>query len=477
MTGVITGALAGFAWAVLGYFVVVNSAQMALLTSATAALKRHRERTWEEDRAGLLASITAPTISTLAAAFNEEATIAQSVHALLTLSYPALEVVLINDGSTDATLEVLTDTFGLYPIHPIFQRRVQTKPVRGLYRSRDHPGLLVIDKENGGKADALNAGLNCATGELVCSIDADTLIEPDALLRIVRPFMNHEDVVAAGGTIRVANASRVADGRVTDARVPRRFLAGCQTVEYLRAFMFGRLGWNYLGGNLVISGAFGLFRRESVLDVGGYVHDTVGEDMELIAALRRRGHDEGTPSRVDFVPDPVAWTEVPETLRVLGRQRDRWHRGLADVLRRHFRLFGNPRYRGLGLVVYPYFVIVELLGPVVEGLGILAVAAGLALHAVDVTFAALFLAVAYGWGVLLNLAVLLLEELGYRRYHRWPDVLLLLLWSIVEGIGYRQLTVVWRIRGLWRYLRGNTEWGTMTRSGFGPPPADHADGN
>lgn len=471
----LTAVLATTAWAVFAYFLLVNGFQMALLASAAVGLKRHRLRAWEENRGGLLNAAVSPTISALAPAHNEEANIAQSVRALLTLHYPALEVVVINDGSTDATLEVLIGTFDLRPIHPIFRRQVQTKRIRGLYRSPSHPGLLVIDKDNGGKADALNAGLNCAAGELVCSIDADTLIESDALLRIVRPFLNRQDVVATGGTIRVANGSLIAEGRVIDARVPRRFLAGCQTVEYLRAFLFGRLGWNHLGGNLVISGAFGLFRRDAVLGVGGYVHDTVGEDMQLVADLRRRGHDLGTPSQVEFVPDPVAWTEAPETLRVLGRQRDRWHRGLADVLLRHRQVFGNPHYRGLGLVVYPYYVIVELLGPVVEAFGIIAVATGLVLNAVDLTFAALFLAVAYGWGVLLNLAVLVLEELTYRRYHRWSDLFLLILWALAEGIGYRQLTVFWRLRGLWRFLGGSTDWGTMSRSGFGTAPAPPAD--
>lgn len=464
-----TSTLEVFAWMALAYFVLVNGFQTTLLVSAATGLRRHRLRVWEEDRAGLLNSAIIPTISALAPAFNEEANAAESVHALLNLHYPALEVVLINDGSTDATLNVLTRTFDLYPIHPIFRRQVPTQPIRGLYRSQLHPGLLVVDKENGGKADALNAGLNCATGQLVCAIDADTLIEPDALLRIVRPFLEHEDVVAAGGTIRVANGSQVRDGRVLDARVSRGWLAGCQTVEYLRAFLFGRLGWNGLGGNLIISGAFGLFRREAMLDVGGYAHDTVGEDMELVADLRRHGHEAGTARRVHFVPDPVAWTEVPETLRVLGRQRDRWHRGLAGVLRRHRRMFANPRYRALGLVVLPYFVVVELLGPVVEALGLLAVLAGLGIGAVDRTFAVLFLTVAYGWGLLLNVAVLVLEELTYRRYQRRSDLFLLLVWSVVEGIGYRQLTVFWRLRGLWRYLRGRTEWGTMSRHGFATP--------
>ncbi|MPZ74333.1 MAG: glycosyltransferase [Nitriliruptorales bacterium] len=463
------GVLAVIGWTVLAYFAVVNAFQTALLTSAAVGLRRHRLQVWEEGRIRLLGSETAPTISVLAPAHNEEASVAESVHALLTLHYPALEVVLVNDGSTDATLEVLIRTFDLVPIHPIFDNRVPTKPVRGLYRSRMYTELLVVDKDNGGKADALNAGLNCATGQLVCAIDADTIIEPDALLRIVRPFLARADVVAAGGTIRVANGSQVRGGRVVDARAPRRLLAGCQAVEYLRAFLFGRLGWNYLGGNLIISGAFGLFRRDAMLDVGGYVHDTVGEDMELVADLRRRGRANGTASRVEFVPDPVAWTEVPETLRTLGRQRDRWHRGLADVLRRHRRLCANPRYGGLGLVVYPYYLVVELLGPVVEALGLVAVVAGLALGAVDGAFAALFVAVAYGWGLVVNITALLLEELSFRRYRRWSDLFVLLAWSVVEGIAYRQLTVAWRLRGLWRYLQGRTEWGAMSRRGFGSP--------
>lgn len=466
----LTSVLAGFASAVLAYFVVVNGFQTALLASAGTALWRHRSRVWQEDQSPLLGSEVTPTISVLAPAHDEEATVAESVTALLTLSYPTLEVVLVNDGSADATLPTLIDTFELSPIHPIFEERVATKPVQGLYRSGIHPGLLVVDKVNGGKADALNAGLNCATGELVCAIDADTLIEPDALLRVVRPFLTRDDVVATGGTIRVANGSQIRGGRVVDARAPRRFLAGCQAVEYLRAFLFGRLGWNHLGGNLIISGAFGLFRRDAMLDAGGYVHDTVGEDMELVADLRRRGRDNGTASRVEFVPDPVAWTEVPETLRGLGRQRDRWQRGLADVLRRHRRLLANARYRGLGLVVFPYYVVVELLGPVVEALGVAAVLVGLALGAVDARFALLFVAVAYGWSLLLNLAALLLEECSYRRYHRATDLLVLLAWSVAEGIGYRQLTVVWRLRGLWHYLRGRTEWGAMSRRGFEVSP-------
>ncbi|MGI8983855.1 MAG: glycosyltransferase family 2 protein [Acidimicrobiales bacterium] len=467
-----------FDWVVLGYFLVVNTVYLLLLASAAVEMRGHLLTARAERRWRVLQSDVAPTISVLAPAHDEATTIAASVSAMLGLAYPNLEVVVVNDGSTDATVQVLIDTFALVPVHPVFHTSVETQPVTGLYRSATHPNLILVDKANGGKADALNAGLNVAAGRLVCAIDADTIIEPDAMQRMVRPFVTHDDVVAAGGTIRIINGSEVRNGRVTDLRVPRRALAGFQVVEYLRAFLFGRLGWNRLGGNLIISGAFGLFDRQATADAGGYVHDTVGEDMELVVRLRRRSYEQGAPKRISFIPDPVAWTEVPESLRGLGRQRDRWHRGLSDVLNRHRRLFFNPRYGATGLVVYPYFVIVELLAPVVEALGLLGLAAGLLLGAVDVSFAMLFFLVAYGFGIVLATFTLALEEVSFHRYGRLGDRALLGFWALFESLGYRQFTVVWRLRGIWKFLRKRTDWGVMQRRGFeaasSAPPAEQA---
>ena len=456
-------------WAILVYFLCVNGWYLVLLVSAALEMGSHLAQVRGESRWRMLGSSVAPTISMLAPAYNEAATVVESLRGLLALHYPNLEVVVVNDGSRDETMEVLIEHFGLSPIHPIYRRVIDCKPIRGLYRSREFPRLLVVDKENGGKADALNAGLNLGSGELVCAIDADTLIEPDALQRLVRPFLQSGGVVAAGGTIRIANGSVVRGGRVVRTRVPRAPIPGMQVVEYLRAFLFGRLWWNRLGGNLIISGAFGLFRRDAVLRSGGYLHDTVGEDMELVLRLRRVGYEQGGPRRIDFVPDPVAWTEAPETLAVLGRQRDRWHRGLADVLWRHRRLMLNPRYGALGLVVYPYFVLVELLAPLVEAVGLLGLVVGLFIGAINIPFSLLFLLVAYGLGAVLTAMTLALEEVSYHRYERLSDRMLLVWWALVENLGYRQLTVWWRIRGLWKYLRGSTEWGAMTRKGFQAP--------
>jgi cellulose synthase/poly-beta-1,6-N-acetylglucosamine synthase-like glycosyltransferase len=454
-------------WAILAYFVVVNGMLTLLLASAAIEMRAHRLDVWRENRWRVLSSEVVPTISVLAPAYDEAPTVSESVRSLLTLRYPSLEVVLINDGSSDDTLAVLMRDFDLVAVHAApLRRRLDAAPVRGVYRSRRTPALVVVDKENGGKADALNVGLDVAGGELVCAIDSDTLVEADALQRMIRPFLVDDGVLAVGGTIRAVNGCTVRAGRVVRERPPRRPLTALQAVEYLRAFLAGRLGWNRLGGNLVISGAFGLFRREAMVAAGGYLHETVGEDMEVVVRMRRLARAAGGADRVLFVPDPVAWTEVPGRLRVLARQRDRWHRGLADVLRRHLALAFNPRYGAMGLVVMPYFLLIELLSPVVELVGLVAIAVGLAIGVVNVGFAVLFLLVAYGFGIALTAYTLALEQWTYRGYGRLRDRLWLLAVSLVEGLGYRQLTALWRLRGLARYARGSREWGAMTREGF-----------
>ena len=454
--------------AVLVFFLAVNGWYLVLLVSSLLEMRRHLLLIADESRHLLLSSTLSPTISILAPAFNEEATIEGSLRALLALQYPRLEVIVISDGSKDETVKVLIERFDLVPVKTIYEKRIQTKPVRNLYRSSTYPSLVVVDKENGGKADALNVGLSFARGELVCAMDADTLIEGDGLQRMVRPFLYATDVVATGGTIRVVNGSEVKFGQIVKTRVSTNALAGIQVVEYLRAFLFGRLGWNRLGGNIIISGAFGLFRRESVVSAGGYLHDTVGEDMELVLRLKRLSYEQSGPGTIAFVPDPVAWTEVPESLRVLGRQRDRWHRGLADVLWRHRKMFMNPRYGVTGLFVFPYYVFVELLAPVFEAVGLISLAFGMISGIVDWRFAVLFPLTAYGLGTALTAFTLILEDISFHRYETFRDRGLLFWWALMENLGYRQMTVYWRLRGLWKFIRGSKDWGAMERKGFKP---------
>jgi cellulose synthase/poly-beta-1,6-N-acetylglucosamine synthase-like glycosyltransferase len=455
----------------ISFFVALNGWYLVLLVGAAIEMRQHRLLSRGDTRTRVLGSPLAPRITVLAAAYNEEATIVESLNSLFGLHYPNVEIVITNDGSRDRTLDVLCENFGLERIHTIFRRVIATKTVRGLYRSAAHPDLIVVDKENGGRADAVNAGLNVATGDLICIIDADTLIEPDGLRKMVQPFLDSADVLGVGGTIRIANGSVFRNGRVVETRVPRQPIAGIQVVEYLRAFLFGRLGWNRAGGNLIVSGAFGLFPRKLLLGAGGLAHDSIGEDFELVMRLRTASYDVGGPNRIVFTPDPVAWTEAPATAAVLGRQRDRWHRGLTEVCLRYKRVLFNPRYGVMGMLVLPHYAILELFAPVVEAAGLLGLAAAVILGIINGPFAILFFLAAWGFGAFLTVFTLLLEQLTFRRYDRLSDKLMLVLWAFAESFGFRQMTVFWRLRGLWKFMRGRTDWGVMERTGFATTPS------
>lgn len=452
------------------FFFAANSFYGVQVVMALSTVREHVRATLDSDPNRLARSHAVPRISLLAPAYNEESSVVESVRSLLSLHYPDLQVIVVNDGSSDRTMAVLKQAYQLEPSRRLYEAYIPTKPVRGVYQSKLYPGLMVVDKENGGKADALNVGLNLSQGELVCAIDADTLIEPDALLRLVRPFVQSEDVVAAGGNIRIANGSIVRNGQVVAPRVPRRALPGFQMVEYTRAFLVGRMGLNRMGGNVVISGAFGLFRRDAMRATGGYSTATIGEDMELVLRLRRHGVDTGGPSKAQFIPDPVAWTEVPETFGSLGRQRDRWHRGLAQCLWLHKRVLFRPRYKAMGSVVTPYFVFVELFAPLIEFLGLLALIVAAFMGVLDPRFAVLFFFFAYGYGLLLTSMAVTLDELTFRRYPSVKDKAWLMLWVFLEQFGYRQITVYWRLKGLIKFLLGRTEWGAMERKGFQSAP-------
>jgi cellulose synthase/poly-beta-1,6-N-acetylglucosamine synthase-like glycosyltransferase len=411
-----------------------------------------------------------PPVAILVPAYNESVSIVASVNALLRLRYKTYEVIVVNDGSHDTTLDALREAFDLYEVPPAMPISIHTTRVRGYYRSRSSPRLLVIDKDNGGKADALNAAVNAARWPYVIAVDADTLIEPDALLRMMRPFMLGKQVAAAGGTIRVANECRVEDYRVAEARVPRSFLPGVQVVEYLRAFLFGRLGWNRLGGNLIISGAFGMFSRRHLLEIKGYRTSSVVEDLDLVIRLRRHLHDHGAPDYMPFIPDPVAWTEVPSDTRILSRQRERWHKGLIASMWHHRRLIFNPRYGRLGALAMPFFFFGEMLAPLVELVGYGVTVLGVSTGLIDWPFAQLFFVMAWGYGMLLSLWAVALEEVSFRRYRRAGDLARLLLYATLENFGYRQWTVWWRLRAFWAVFRDRHSWGDMVRRGFAPPP-------
>jgi cellulose synthase/poly-beta-1,6-N-acetylglucosamine synthase-like glycosyltransferase len=391
------------------------------------------------------------------------------VRALLGAHYPLHEVVVVNDGSRDGTLAVLVEAFSLVQVERVPRANLPTAPLRGVYACPHDDRLIVIDKENGGKADAINCGLDHARYPLFCTIDSDTIIDDDALLRLVRPFQAEPTTVACGGVVRIANGSVVRHGRVVEVRTPRALTVNIQIVEYLRAFLAGRAGWARLQSLLIISGAFGVFRWDTVVAAGGYDTRTVGEDAELVVRLHRYCRERGIPYRVDFIADPVCWTEAPSSLRVLFRQRNRWHRGLVETLLRHRGMIGRRRYGPIGLFAMPYFAFFEAAGPLLEAIGYVVTIASLLIGVIDPLFAAVLFGLATSYGLVLSFGALLIEDRAFRRYRSWRCVGRMVVAAVVENFGYRQLASFVRAYAFVTLVRGRSGWGEMTRAGFGGP--------
>lgn len=457
----------------LVYFVAIDAIYLVMVVIGWRAVEDYVRRRPMRNYDRVTRSPLSPALTIIVPAYNEELTIVSSLRALLATGYPTLHITVVNDGSTDATLETLRAAFDLRPVRRTPSASLEVKPVRGIFASPLEPRLTVIDKENGGgKADALNAGLRFARTPLFCAIDADTILDQDALSRIVWEFETHPDTVAAGGIVRVINGSSVEGGRITKVSMPGSWLPSLQVLEYLRAFLGGRIAWSRLRMLLIISGAFGLFRRDVVVEAGGYDPESVGEDAELILRLHRHQRDRGRPCRIVFFPDPICWTEAPFSLRVLMDQRDRWQRGLLQMLWKHRGMVGRRRYGTVGALALPYFAVFEAAGPLMEVVGYLAFAAALAIGAVSWSFALFFLTLAVGFGFVMSLMTLLMEERAFRRYPSWSSLGRLLAMSILENVGYRQLLAGVRARSWWTQLRGGGNgWGEMIRQGYDHEPA------
>ena len=457
---------------VVVYFVLYNCAQMLFAGISASWLIRHRRRRRRRARALVHHLSDPPGISLVVAAYNEELTIVESLRALLALDYPKREIVVVNDGSADGTLALLQKTFRLVRAPLAYVEHIPTAVVRGVYRSLDEPDLVVIDKENGGgKADASNAGINAASMPGVMALDADTILEPDALSRAVLPFLEDPSTIAVGAAVGIVNGSRVEAGRVIETRMPRNWLARVQIVEYLRAFLLFRLAMAPANAVPLLSGAFGLVRRDALLEAGGYDRTSIGEDMDLTVRLHRLYRERRQPYRIAYEPDPLCWTQVPEDCGLCGRSaRD----GAAASCRcspRNVRMIGNPRYGTVGLLALPYLAFFDGLGPLLELAGLVvsttAVLTGvLNWHSYRVLLAA---------SVLLSAAssffAVLLNDLAFRRYHRAQDLALLFLATLVENAGYRQLNAWWGCVGTWQmWSGGGGAWGPMQRKTLATTP-------
>jgi cellulose synthase/poly-beta-1,6-N-acetylglucosamine synthase-like glycosyltransferase len=410
-------------------------------------------------------------VSILVPAYNEERSIVASVGSLLGLHYPEFEVIVVSDGSSDRTIEVLVEAFAMVEQPRVYRRALHTATVRRSFRSLRHPNLIVVEKERGGRADALNAALNLSRYPLVAAVDADSILDAEAILRASRLFLEDERVVAVGGTIRPVNGAVMVEGRVTQLRMPDTWIERFQVLEYARAFFTGRAGWSHLDALLIISGAFGLFRREPVMEVGGFSTSTVSEDMELVVRLHRSYRRQRRPYRILFTPDPICWTEVPSSMRILRHQRNRWHRGLWETLWTHKEMLFNPRYGRLGFLAVPYFLFFEALGPVVEVAGYVLLVASAFLHILFVQFAVLFALLAVLYGMLLSQMAVGIETLLLARYPRTRDRLILVGAALLECFGYRQVLAFERFRAMFQIRTKRGNWGSMTRGGLGAGPA------
>ena len=451
----------------IAYLVIWNASQIVMSQVAAIYLWSHQRSNTRRARALVGQTVSRPLVSIVMPAYNEGVTIVESVLALLALNYGPLEIVVVNDGSTDDTLTRLKDTFHLLPAPRAFVQPLASAPVRGLYRSTRHPGLVVIDKQNGKcKADAANAGINTASGSLVAIIDADTILDRHALTRAITTLLEDPTTVAIGANVGIVNGCRVRDGRVEEISLPRNWWARFQIVEYMRSFFLFRLACASCNGVVIISGAFGLFRRDAVIAVGGYDTTAVGEDMDLTVRLQRHFRELGQRFRIAFDPNPLAWTQAPEDWRSLRSQRYRWRRGLLQVLWRNRHMIGNPRYGVIGMAVLPYAALFEGLAPLLELAGYVvlilgAVSGTLTPHVSLVAFAVSVLA---GTGI--TFAAVVLSDLGTRRYMRGRELLLLIVVVFVENCGYRQLNSWWGCVGTYQTLTGKGGWGEMKRKAF-----------
>ena len=451
-------------WVFLLYFIILNGGYMALNVSALVALRRATEMRSADSLPAMYSAFELP-VTIIVPAYNEALTIGASVRSLLQLEYPQFEIIVVNDGSSDETMEVLKQEFSLQRFPEAYRMRLPVQPVRDVYRSTLYSRLRVIDKENGGKADALNAGLNTSRFPIFCGVDADSFLQRDSLRQVIRPFVEDPRTIAIGGTVRIANGCEIRSGFVRRVDLPRNPLALVQIVEYLRAFLFGRLGWSPLNALLIVSGAFGLFRKEPVMAAGGYRTDTVGEDMELIVRLHRLARFEGKPYRITFVPDPICWTEAPEDWRTLRNQRTRWQRGLAESLSANWPLLFDRRSGAPGWLAFPFMLTFEMLGPLIEVTGFLLLGFAVLLGWLSIEAFLVLLFAAIGLGVLLSMSALLLEELSFHVYPRFRHTTLLVIAAVAENFGYRQLLAVFRAAALLKWMFGiRAHWGRMQRT-------------
>ncbi len=454
------------------YYMVVNFLYL-LFAFISLAEYNDQERLWSIKNEDFLYEdgVISP-ISILVPAYNEEISLVDSVRSLLSLKYPIYEVIVINDGSKDNSLQKLIDTYELKRVDYVTDKSIPTMPIKAVYKNKFYSKLTLIDKENGGKADSLNVGINFSQYDYICGIDADSIIESNGLLRMMSTVLDHDSItLALGGSIVPVNGATVNHGVVEKYTLPKSLLAKFQTIEYIRAFNAGRLGFSRMKCFLIVSGAFGLFEKRMLKEVGGYLtatnmrKDTVGEDMELVVRIARKASEANLKYRIQYVPMARCYTEVPEEVKSLFSQRNRWQKGLIDTLSFHRKMIFNRKYGANGTIAMPYFFIFEMLGPVLEIQIYLTLIAGLIFGIFDGVLLLLLATVTIGLGMFVTLISIFLQE-KYTEPFSVKDTVKLVLFTIIENFGWRQFVSIYRSIGFFTSFKRSHNWGTMKRKGF-----------
>lgn len=388
-----------------------------------------------------------PNITFLIPAYNEASNILAVVENITNLTYRRKTTIVINDGSTDNMLQILKEKYDLAEIPMYYANVLESKPIKKVYRSKINPQLIVIDKENGTKFDAMNAGLNACKDDFFVSLDADTFIDDEGFNKLIRPFLSTKNLVAMGAGLRILNGSKIEFHQINTNRIQQNFLAGMQTNEYFRAFIM-REGWDYLGGNFCLSGAFSIFSTEAVKSIGGY-GPTVANDLEIIVRMNRIFKFVKRPYRIRYLPDPVAWTIAPDNLNRLGFQRIGWQLGSLESVWFHRNLFFNPKYGAFGMIAFPFLVIGDIIEPIFELLAYIYIIIGLSLGLFNPWSLLIILCLMYGIVCILSLSCVLVEEFTYNKYSadQTEGLINIMTFAFVENFCYRQLTILWRAQG------------------------------
>lgn len=460
-----------FGYAIMAY--VGLSAGVYLFMYAAAARSLWRDRDLSPIQySTVLETELVPPLSIVVPAYNEEVNIVGSVRSLLGINYKQFEIVVVNDGSKDRTADIMIEEFDMSEVKgrvPFAGLKRETKPIRAVYRSLRHPNLVLVDKENGGKADALNVGINVSRYPYFVSLDGDTVLDANAFIKVVKPIMDArpgEEIIATGGSVGIANGSMVDSGYLSsdNVRLSDKPLVIMQVIEYLRGFLMGRIGLSRYNMLLLISGAFGVFNKKWVVDVGGYETGTIGEDMELTVRLHQEIRRRKSKARIVYVPEPVCWTEAPESFTILRRQRTRWQRGLFESIWKHKNMVLNPRYGRVGMLSMPMFLFIELLGPLVEIFGYITVVFGFFLDRINIQVSLSLALMMLLFGSLVSAGAVLFEEWRFHNYNRIRDVLKMFAYALSESFWYRPVQTLWRTQGLIQAIRGKKHgWGEMTR--------------